>query len=64
LQQIPHRSRSSSEDLELAANLLWLIWKARNVFIFEGVRQSPSQVVAAARALVDDMKRGPCLPNP
>ncbi|RYR46649.1 hypothetical protein Ahy_A07g032408 [Arachis hypogaea] len=47
----------SNEKLELVANLLWQLWKARNELVFEGVRRSPSLSVELAQTMIIERKR-------
>ncbi|RYR26958.1 uncharacterized protein LOC107627689 [Arachis ipaensis] len=43
------RSHNYSSDIELAANLCWQIWKARNELVFNKDRRIPWMCVEVAR---------------
>ncbi|KAH9696776.1 putative reverse transcriptase/RNA-dependent DNA polymerase [Citrus sinensis] len=47
----------SNDDFELLLVLLWIIWYARNKFVFEGMKIDPGISVAKAEAIKEAYKR-------
>ncbi|KAH9758687.1 hypothetical protein KPL71_016758 [Citrus sinensis] len=49
--------RRSNDDLELLVSILWVIWNARNKWIFKRVKESPQVTVYKAEAVLEAFRR-------
>lgn len=43
-------------EKESVAALLWVIWNARNKWLFEGKQEAPARLVARAESIVESFK--------
>ncbi|KAH9708382.1 hypothetical protein KPL70_012867 [Citrus sinensis] len=48
--------RRSKDDIELLVTILWMIWNARNGWIFKGVKDGPQVTVSKAEASSSKLK--------
>ncbi|KAH9800798.1 RNase H domain-containing protein [Citrus sinensis] len=49
--------RRSKDDIELLVTILWMIWNARNSWIFKGVKDSPQVTVSKDEAVLEAFRR-------
>ncbi|XP_024038343.1 uncharacterized protein LOC112097373 [Citrus clementina] len=49
--------RRSKDDIELLVTILWMIWNARNNWIFKGVNDIPHVTVSKAEAVLEAFRR-------
>ncbi|KAK9208996.1 hypothetical protein WN944_001357 [Citrus x changshan-huyou] len=49
--------RMSNVDIEMLVSILWMIWNARNKWIFKKVKESPQVIVSKAEAVLEAFRR-------